>query len=213
MTKIFQIFLYFTIINLFYNILFAMKYNFETLKNYALWYYFRYFPSSSKLLQKLEEKVEDRELSKKVFENISHLINDTQVIWDKIRLYLIRNKNLKYIKNKLVLAWFDKYLVQEILAQDFLQEWESLLNKKSLFIKIENYKKAWKSINYIRQKLVERPEDREVVEWIIEEIFDSWEKENILRELEKLKNKFDKQKIIWKLTQKWFNYNEIKRYV
>lgn len=204
-----------------------MKYNFETLKNYALWYYFRYFPSSRKLLQKLEEKVEDRELSKKVFENISHLINDKQVIWDKIRLYLMRNKNLNYIKNKLILAWFDKYLVQEILAQDFLQEWESLLNKKSLFIKIENYKKAWKSINYIRQKLVERPEDREVVEWIIEEIFDSWEKENILRELEKLKNKFDKvnwtcsresplgdkQKIIQKLTQKWFNYNEIKKYV
>ncbi len=152
-------------------------------------------------------------MSKKVFENIFHLINDTQVIWDKIRLYLLRNKNLNYIKSKLILAWFDKYLIEEILVQDFLQEWESLLNEKSLRIKIENYKNAWKSISFIKNKLIERREDRELVEEIIEEIFDSWEKENILRELEKLKNKFDKQKIIQKLIAKWFNYNEIKRYV
>lgn len=190
-----------------------MKYNFETLKNYALWYYFRYFPSSKKLLQKLEEKIQDQELPKKVFGNISHLINDKQVIGDKIRLYLMRNKNLKYIKNKLILAWFDKYLVEEILQNDFLEEWESLLSKKSLYIKIENYKNAGKSIQYIRQKLIERQEDRELIEWIIEEIFQDGEEKNILREIEKLKNKYDKQKIIQKLLQKWFNYNEIKKYV
>lgn len=191
-----------------------MKYHFETLKNYALWYYFRYFPSSKKLLQKLEEKAQDQELPKKVFENISHLINEKQVIWDKIRLYLMRNKNLKYIKNKLILAWFDKYLVGEILENDFLEEWKSLLSEKSLFIKIENYKNAGKSIQYVKQKLIERQEDRELIEWIIEDIFQDGEEENILREIEKLKNKnLEKQKITQKLIAKWFNYNEIKKYV
>lgn len=191
-----------------------MKYHFETLKNYALWYYFRYFPSSKKLLQKLEEKAQDREISQKVFENISHLINEKQVIGDKIRLYLMRNKNLNYIKNKLILAWFEKYLIQEILENDFLEEWKSLLSEKSLFIKIENYKNAGKSIQYVKQKLIERQEDRELIEWIIEDIFQDGEEENILREIEKLKNKnLEKQKITQKLIAKWFNYNEIKKYV
>ena len=57
-----------------------MKYNFETLKNYGLWYYFRYFPSRKKLLQKLQEKAQDLELPNKVLENISHLIDDSRVI-------------------------------------------------------------------------------------------------------------------------------------
>lgn len=191
-----------------------MNYNFENLKNYALWYYFRYFPSSKKLLEKLNEKSKNKELSLKVFENISHLINDKQVVWDKVRLYLLRNKNLNYIKGKLLEKWFEKSLIQKILENDFLEEWKSLLNQKSLFIKIENYKNAWKSIQYIKQKLIERPEDREMVENIIEDIFQEWEDENLQKELEKLQNKnLDKQKLIQRLLQKWFQYNEIKKYL
>lgn len=191
-----------------------MKYNFETLKNYGLWYYFRYFPSRKKLLQKLQEKAQDLELPNKVLENISHLIDDTRVIWDKIRLYLMRNKNLHYIKNKLLLAGFEKDLVEKILENDFLDEEKSLLSEKSLKIKIENYKQSGKSIRYICQKYIERTADRELVERVIQEIFWESEEENILKELEKLKNKnFDKQKIITKLIAKGFNYNEIKKYV
>lgn len=136
------------------------------------------------------------------------------MVWDKIRLYLLRNKNLKYITGKLLEKWFEKSLIQKILENDFLEEWKSLLNQKSLFIKIENYKKAWKSIQYIKQKLIERPEDREMVENIIEDIFQEWEDENLQKELEKLQNKgLEKQKLIQKLLQKWFQYNEIKKYL
>jgi len=81
-----------------------MKYNYESLKNYALWYYFKYFPSLKKLQSKLMEKLPDEEICEKVMKNISHLINEKQVIGDKIRLYLMRNKNLNYIKSKLILA-------------------------------------------------------------------------------------------------------------
>ena len=104
-------------------------------------------------------------------------------------------------------------MVQEILQNDFLEEWESLLNKKSLYIKIENYKNSGKSIQYIKQKLIERTEDRVIIEEIIHDIFQEWESENITREIEKLKNKYHPQKIIQKLIAKWFNYNEIKKYV
>lgn len=190
-----------------------MKYNYDSLRNYALRYYFKYFPSQNKLYSKLIQKSDSEELPKKVLENISHLINEKEVIGDKIRLYLIKNKNLRYIQWKLILAWFEKYMVQEILEKDFLEEWESLLNEKSLFIKIENYKNAGKSISYVKQKLIERPEDRELIERIIQEIFENGEWENIIKETEKLKNKYEPQKIIQKLIAKWFPYNEIKKYV
>lgn len=188
-----------------------MKYNFDTLKNYALWYYFKYFPSSKRLIEKLNEKSFDTELSKKVFENIKHLINERQVIWDKIRLFLLRNKNLKYIKLKLIEKWFDKVLVEEILQNDFLEDWKSLLNEKSLYIKIENYKNAWKSINYIKQKLIERLEDRELVENIITSIFENWEEMSIKKEAEKLLKKYDKVKVTQKLIAKGFKYDEVRR--
>lgn len=188
-----------------------MKYNFDTLKNYALWYYFKYFPSSKRLIEKLNEKSFDTELSKKVFENIKHLINERQVIWDKIRLFLLRNKNLKYIKLKLLEKWFDKNLVEEILQNDFLEDWKSLLNEKSLYIKIENYKNAWKSINYIKQKLIERSQDRELVENIMTSIFENWEEISIKKEAEKLLKKYDKVKVTQKLIAKGFRYNEVRR--
>ena len=34
-------------------------YTFDSLKNYALWYYFKYFVSPKKLMQKLKEKSKD----------------------------------------------------------------------------------------------------------------------------------------------------------
>lgn len=187
-----------------------MKYDFDRLKNYALWYYFRYFPSTNRLKEKLLEKSLDEELSQKVLKNISWLINEKQVIWDKIRLYLMRNKNLKYIKQKLLEKKFDKELINEILEKDFLEEWKSLLNRKSLEIKIENYKNAWKSVNYIKQKLIERAEDRELVENILESVFENWEEMNIKKEAEKLLKKYDKPKTIQKLIQKWFRYDDVK---
>jgi hypothetical protein len=97
-------------------------YTFDALKNYALRYYFKYFVSPKKLMQKLKEKSKDTPLPEKVFENISHLIDEKQVIQDKIRLYLLANKNYTYIKNKLTEKLFDKDLVKEILEKDFFIE-------------------------------------------------------------------------------------------
>lgn len=187
-------------------------YTFETLKNYALWYYFKYFVSPKKLMQKLKEKSKDSDLPEKVFENITHLIDEKQVISDKIRLYLLANKNYTYIKNKLAEKLFDKTLVKEILDRDFFIEGESLLSENSIRIKVQNYKSKNKSIIYIRQKLVDRQEDKEIIDMIIDEIF--WEErdlEAIKKEISKLEWKYEKSKIIEKLLAKWFRYDDIKR--
>lgn len=188
-----------------------MKYNFETLKNYALWYYFKYFPSNKRLQEKLNEKSWDEDLTKKVFENIKHLLDEKRVIEDKIRLYLLRNKNLNYIKLHLLEKWFPKELYNSILEESFLNSWESLLNEKSLYIKIENYKNAWKSINYVKNKLIERKEDRELVENILNEIFLWDEEDNIKKEAEKLLKKYDKIKTTQKLIAKGFKYDDVRK--
>lgn len=163
-------------------------------------------------MQKLKEKSKDSDLPEKVFENITHLIDEKQVISDKIRLYLLANKNYTYIKNKLAEKLFDKTLVKEILDRDFFIEGESLLSENSLRIKIQNYKSKNKSITYIRQKLVDRQEDKEIIDIIIDEIF--WKErdlEAIKKEISKLEWKYEKSKIIEKLLAKWFRYDDIKR--
>lgn len=189
------------------------KYNFDSLKNYALWYYFKYFVSPKRLLQKLKEKEKDTNLPEKVFENIKHLIDEKQIIGDKIRLYLLANKNYTYIKNKLSQKLFDKDLVKEVLQKDFLVEWESLLNEKSIKLKVQNYKSKNKSITYIKQKLVDRQEDKKFIDKIIDEVFEEkWELDAIKKEISKLEWKYEKAKIINKLITKGFKYDDIKKW-
>ena len=60
--------------------------------------------------------------------------------------------------------------------------------------------------------MIERPEDREMIEKIIDDIFYDGEDENLKKEFEKLQHKgVEKQKIIQKLLQKGFQYNSIKK--
>lgn len=77
--------------------------------------------------------------------------------------------------------------------------------------KIRSYIEKWKSKLYIKQKLYERMEQKELIETYLEEAFLDWEQENLIREYKKLEGKFEKQKIIEKLFRKWFNYDDIKK--
>jgi len=77
--------------------------------------------------------------------------------------------------------------------------------------KIRSYIEKWKSKLYIKQKLYERMEQKELIETYLEEAFLDWEQENLIREYKKLEGKFEKQKTIEKLLRKWFNYDDIKR--
>ncbi len=188
-------------------------YNYESLRNYALWYYFRYFPSKNKLNQKLLEKWKDLELSKKIILSLENIIDEKSVLIDKINLLLLRNKNYNYILTNLMQKWFEKEMIIFELENKFDANNKSLLNRNSIYIKVQNYKSKNKSISYIKQKLIQREFDKEIVENAIYEIFWEGEEESIKKEIEKLSKKYDKQKIIQKLIAKWFKYEEIKNYV
>jgi len=184
----------------------------QRLKDYALWYYFRYFPSNKRLENKLLEKTEkNRVLVDEVFKEISHLLQEEEIVRSKIKNYLFKNKNLFYIKQKLREKLFDKDLVENILNNEFITEGKSILDPFSVKKKINNYKIKGKSINYIKQKLIERNEDRELVNSCINEVFNNNDElENLKKEYEKIKSN-STQKIIEKLLRKWFKYSDIKK--
>ena len=89
--------------------------------------------------------------------------------------------------------------------------------------KIRVYKWKWKSKLYIKQKLFERQENKDLIEKYLEEAFVDWELEIVKQEYEKLLYKFsidsenmsfeNKSKIIKKLLTKWFRYDDIKNLV
>jgi len=92
------------------------NYSFQRLKDYALWYYFRYYPSNKKLLRKLEEKG-SQEDAQKVFQEIKHLLQEEQIIAAKIDNYIFRNKNYRYIRQKMTEKLFPKDRVENYLEK------------------------------------------------------------------------------------------------
>ena len=193
-------------------------YAYQRLHDYALWYYFRYYPSNARLLQKLQEKG-NKEDSQKVFQDISHLLQEDQIIASKIDTYIFRNKNYRYIRQKMREKLFESKKV-EVYLEKYISSWESILTEDFLRRKIEILISKGKSQRYISTKLWETPEDKEKLEPLLSEYFADWEWESIKKEYEKiisrnpklLQSWFEwKQKITQKLIAKWFRYDDIKK--
>lgn len=184
-------------------------YSLSRLKNYAEWYYFRYYPSNEKLLQKLREKGSEED-ALKIYEYIFPLTQEEAILETKIEGYILRNKNFRYIEQKMREKLFSKEKVEAYLKQ-YRDKGESLYKEEYLRKKIEYYIEKWKSKQYTFWKLGETREDKYLLEHIFEKYFEDWEWEALRKEYEKIKGKSDKQKIIQKLLMKWFRYDDIKK--
>lgn len=199
----------------------------QKIVDYAIWYYLKYFPSKKALEKKLFEKFWPNSEKWKIYwwiwgkeidfilnQKMSSIIFEEEVAKSKIRNYIEKNKNFSYIKTKMFQKYFDKELVLRILREEYNFENETLLNEEKLKKQIILLKQKGKSKNYIKNKFLERSQDKDLVENILSEVFCDWELENLKKEYEKIKNKlFDKQKIFQKLFSKWFNYEDIKRVI
>ena len=109
------------------------------------------------------------------------------------------------------------YILTEKL-RNIIQEEEVIQSK------IRTFKNKWKSKLYIKQKLFERQEDKNLIEQFMQEAFLDGEYELVKKEYEKIKNKLnlnnvenlpntrlEQQKIIEKLLRKWFKYDDVKK--
>ena len=148
-------------------------------------------------------------------------------IWYYLRYYPSPNRLIEKLRSKF---WADsengkkywginneeiKYILEEKL-RNIIQEEEVIQSK------IRVYKDKWKSKLYIKQKLFERKEKRELIEKYLDEAFLDGELELVRREFEKIKNKGklildqnelsyeQKSKLIEKLMTKWFRYDDIR---
>lgn len=107
-------------------------------------------------------------------------------------------------------GWITNEEIDYILTEklrNIIQEDEVIQSK------IRTFKNKWKSKLYIKQKLFERGEDKELIEKYLMEAFSEWEMEQLQREYDKLKWKYENQKIFEKLYRKGFSYDDIKRVV
>lgn len=196
----------------------------QKIVDYAIWYYLRYYPSTKKLIQKLEFKfwpdsekwkkyggINEEEIRYIIEDKLRNIIQEKEVCRAKIKNLIWKNKNIRYIKNNLRQKLFAAEMVEEILQWEFSSDEQSLLNPEKLRKKIVDLQRKWKSIWYIKNKFVERDIDKEVVEWLIWEIFLQGDTVNLQQEYEKIREKYEKQKIIEKLLRKWFYYGDIKQ--
>jgi len=88
----------------------------QRLRDYALWYYFHYYPSNKRLLEKLSEKGR-REDALRVFSDIEHLLQEDDIIASKIENYIFLHKNYKYIRNKMFEKGFPKDKIESFLEK------------------------------------------------------------------------------------------------
>ena len=183
--------------------------DYQPLKNYAIKYINRYYPTIKQLENQLYKKTNNPETINKVIEKILFMINEELMINTLIDNLKFRWKNINYISTKLYNKKFDTLLIKEKLEL-IKSEW-TLLNKYNLENKVKIYKNKWKSKSEVAKKLIERDIDKELVYSIIENIYWKNSEEEILIRLigkYKLKN-IKKEKIIQRLILKWFSYNQI----
>ena len=86
------------------------------LRNYAEWYYTKYFPSRAMLRDKLEKKSEDSECVQKVLDDLSFLIVEDKIIESRVHSYLSQGRTARYIRLKLLQKKFDTHMVDNALA-------------------------------------------------------------------------------------------------
>ena len=162
----------------------------QKIVDYAIWYYLKYFPSKKSLEKKLFEKFWPNSEKWKVYwwiweeeidfilnQKMSSIIFEEEVAKSKIRNYIEKNKNFSYIKTKMFQKYFDKELVLRILREEYNFENETLLNEEKLKKQIILLKQKGKSKNYIKNKFLERSQDKDLVENILSEVFCDWELE------------------------------------
>lgn len=68
---------------------------------YFVWYYGKYLPSKKRLFEKIDDRVEDLELRKKVKDQMEPFLAEEQILEDKVRNLLLHGKTPFYISQNL----------------------------------------------------------------------------------------------------------------
>lgn len=187
--------------------------NYDALKNYWIKYINRYFPTVKKLEIALQKKTTNLELASNVVLDIKYMIDEDKMIKSLVLSLKSRWKNIRYITTKLYNKKFNKELLDKTISA--INSENTLLNSHLLENKILSYKNKGKSKTQIKILLIERDQDKNIVEESINNVFwESWENEILKEKISDLQRKnINKTKIISRLIAKGFKYSDINNYI
>jgi len=190
----------------------------KELKDYALFYYYKYFPSRKKLYNKLCEKNKNLETVNLVMEAVESLITpiETSMVENKISNFIQSWKNFAYIRNKMREKLFERDMVENILCK---YENMSILKPEKVKKKIMSLLQKWKSLSIIKRSIVENNNDEAVFEEALIELWLNWDyktEDPDLISVRKLVKKYkidwlEDKKIVSRILMKWFKYDILKK--
>lgn len=177
------------------------------LRNYAEWYYTKYFPSRRALHDKLLSKWDDEAIVDRVLADLSSLIMEEKVIESRIHGYIAAGKTARYIRTKMLQKKFDMSLVDSVL----LSRDDDIKNPENYRSQIEKMVhrsfQKWISKKMISYEIsLKYPDARSVVD----ELLSSYDDREILqKKAPELLRKYSQEQCIQKLLQKGFRMNDI----
>lgn len=177
------------------------------LKNYAEWYYTKYFPSKKTLYEKLLSRTDEAELADRVMMDLWGLILEDKVIESRIHNYLSAGKTARYIRTKLLQKKFDISLVERFLSEqdDIFKNPETY--RFQIEKTIEKWERKWVSKKALSYELsMKYSEARDL---IAELLADYDDREILNKKAPELLRKYSQEQVLWKLSQKGFQMNDI----
>ncbi|MDD2486745.1 MAG: RecX family transcriptional regulator [Candidatus Gracilibacteria bacterium] len=181
----------------------------KILKNYAIWYYNRYFPSISKIRKKLISKNGDGDLVDRIMNELGNIFKEEDIITDIIKNQIYRGKTIRYMRQNLLAKEFSKELIDKLIKEYSDSDEIDANQSRTIRNKIE-FLKDTKSKRIILQNLMNSGYSKDLIEDIMNEI--EFNEENLLgKEIEKIrKTGVSKEKMIKKLLGKGFKYEDIR---
>lgn len=177
------------------------------LRNYAEWYYTKYFPSRKALRDKLERKSEDPIMVGKVMADLAFLIVEESVIESRIHGYISQGKTIRYIRLKLAQKKFDHELVEKALENesDILKNSETYRSQieKSLEKGIQKWASKRSLVYELQMKY---PDARDMIGELTRDYDD---REILQKKAPELLRKYSQEQVVWKLSQKGFQISDI----
>lgn len=192
------------------------SYNKKRLLNYAEWYTLKYLPSIKKLNNKLKEKTDNKEDIDYVLDKVSKFIDEEYLINDYITSWISSWKNNITLKNNLTNKLFNKDLINNFLLKNE-ENFLDINNYERFIIKeLIKFKNKWKSKNASVISVIQKYYNfKDFIRKESNNIFwnDSENKAISSLIFKFKKSDIDKDKIISRLLWRWFNWEDIKKWL
>lgn len=186
-------------------------YNKVRLLNYWAWYLWKYAPTLQKLKQKLWLKSNNCTEIQEVVSELSAYIDEQTMAENLMKQTIDSGKSVSVWMKKLKEKQYNSQVIESIKNQ---YKW-ILPDDIQLKKRIENYMTKGKGLTYIKMKLWNNTQEKELIQTLYNQISleNSSSQEDLIRPtLEKLRSLWkDDQKIIRKLIADWFSYKNVKK--